>query len=98
MTVKIVIHNHDQVKEVITGVNAMTIRAYDNRIIWPDGDICAPFFVVPDEVGVGPGDPVEKIRLHDITESLNGDGLYLQLLKRIQKLESEKGGETGEPG
>lgn len=99
MMVKIVVHNYETANEVITGVNSMAItRAYDNRIIWADGDICAPFFVVPDDVEVQSGDPVEKIQQHDIADSLSGDGLYLELLKRIQKLESEKGGETGESG
>lgn len=91
MMVQIVVHNHQRVKEAITGINAMTItRAYDNRIIFADRDICAPFFVVPDDLSVRSGEPVEKIQQHDMTDNLNGDGLYLELLKRIQKLESER--------
>lgn len=88
MMVKIVIHNGATVGRVIPHVNSMTItRAYDNRIIWADGDICAPFFVLPAGIEVSPGMSVESIREHDITGSLNNDSLYLDLLERIQKLE-----------
>lgn len=92
MMVKIVIHNGATVGRVIPHVNSMTItRAYDNRIIWADGDICAPFFVLPAGIEVSPGMSVESIREHDITDSLNNaDSLYQELLERIQRLEQEK--------
>lgn len=91
MIVQIVIHNHQRVKEVIPGVNSMTItRAYDNRIIWADGDICAPFFVLPADVEVNLGDPVEEIRGQDISDSLDMTAQYLRLARRIEKIEERE--------
>ena len=92
MMVKIVVHNGTTVGRVIPKINSMTItRAYDNRIIWSDGDICAPFFVIPANIEAIPGMSVESIREHDITDNLNNDGsLYQELLERIQRLEQEK--------
>ncbi len=87
MIVTIALHNGEVIGEIIKGVNSATIRTIGNRIIWADGDICAPFFVLPADIEVSPGMSVKDIRQHDITGSLNNDSLYLDLLERIQKLE-----------
>jgi len=85
--VTIALHNGEVIGQVIKGVDSTTIKAIGNRIIWADGDICAPFFVLPADIEVSPGMSVKDIRQHDITDSLNNDSLYLDLLERIQKLE-----------
>lgn len=91
MMVTIVIHNYDIVNEVIPGVNSMTIqRAYDNRIIWADGDICAPFFVLPADIEFKPGTPVGDIQDKDISNSLDLTSQYMRLLKRVEELEKER--------
>lgn len=96
MRVKIALHNGETVGQVINGVDGTTVKADGTRIKWDGGDICAPFFVVPDDVRVSPGDPVEEIREKDITKNLSGDGLYLELLRRIERLEGgEEGSESG---
>lgn len=91
MIVTIALHNGEVIGEIIKGVNSATIRTIGNRIIWADGDICAPFFVIPANIEARPGMSVESIREHDITDSLNNaDSLYQELLERIQRLEQEK--------
>lgn len=91
MTVKILIHNYERVREVIKGVNSMSItRAWDNRIIWADGDICAPFLVVPDHVEVRAGDPVQGLLEKDVSDSFDMTTQFLRLAKRIEELEERE--------
>ena len=59
---KIVLHNEERVVDVIGG--CQDIRVHGDRIRWEGGDLCAPFFLVPDEVDVHPEDPVESVADH----------------------------------
>ncbi|MFD1397692.1 hypothetical protein ACFQ49_15975 [Kroppenstedtia eburnea] len=90
---KIVLHNDERVVDVIGG--CQEIRVHGDRIRWEGGDLCAPFFLVPDEVDVHPEDPVDSVADHCRKQDWEPpDPQWMQeLLERVEAL--EKGVEHG---
>lgn len=86
---KIVLHNQVKVVDVIGGCRYIT--AHGNRVKWEGGDICAPFFLVSEEVDVYPGDDVASVADHCQQQEWQQPHpmLIQELLQRVKALEGE---------